>query len=149
MNSPGGIFTVFPDLRWGIPEDWPMWYDAAQGDEPSFYKNTDTMPSLNGVPYGESALHSGPAGQYAAVRWTAPEAGTYSVEARFFAGDSAEEEAYVLLDGTEKWSDSTTSDDPIYSGILTVSAGGTVDFVIGTEYDYGSTPISINITKSP
>jgi len=62
------------------------WYTAALGVLPGLFRNNTAAP----IPYssitfapGQVALLPGAGGEYSVVRWTAPEAGTFHVNARF------------------------------------------------------------------
>jgi hypothetical protein len=145
-SSSSTPFTEFNNVR--IDDEYPMWNDTGTGNAPLMWKMTGTG-SKYAILHGEVDQHPGPSDERATMRWTAPHAGTFDVAASFFAGDSAEESGFVLKNGAEQWHHATTSDNPRYTGTFALSSGDTLDFAVGDNYSYGSTPVSVVITERP
>ncbi len=86
---------------------------------------------------GSLAFHPGPQGQYAVVRFTAPEAGQYAVSAGFSGIDRSPTttEVYVLCRNKpvfQGWLNlKGQGNRAAYSGKLALAVGDTVDFVVG------------------
>lgn len=133
-NSPGGAFTI-PFVL----------VDITNADPPAILMH----------PQDEAAART-----YDVVRWTAPAAGTYDVLATWVdsdAGGGNGAEAFVALNGTSVAGfngafpngGSATYDN----ATLTLSAGDTLDFVIGPGADGGfgndSTQFNANISLIP
>ena len=121
---------------------------------PTFQKNISIASVVYGIAPGQVSLHSGCAhGELGVLRWTAPAAGTYTIHATFFAGNSGNTDAYVLLDGNggqPLLAAPTTNVQPSYAGTLTLLFGQTIDFVVGTGGDgcgSDSTPFVATIQR--
>ena len=140
---------------------------------------TATIPPDSGDPwtaaYGISglALHPGPAGQNAVVRWTAPEGGYYSVHATFrgldeigtttnvavrhnalevFAGEVTGYAGYYCAFPTPRVTCLGGSPVQVYAGIVQVNKGDTLDFAVGygtNGYGYDSTGLDVSIRALP
>jgi hypothetical protein len=123
---------------------------------PTFAKNTSSS-ILFGAQPGQIALHPGPAanGDAAILRFTAPQSGQYSIIAQFLAGDAGETDALIVLNNNIASPLSNlgiTSLNPTYSvAALALSAGDTVDFVVGNRgfYNGDTTPLSVLISAVP
>ncbi|OQB85339.1 MAG: Alpha-galactosidase [Planctomycetes bacterium ADurb.Bin126] len=107
-------------------------------------------------PPGRLSFHPGAKGEYSAVRWTAPGAGTYDVRAEFAAIDKkTTTDVHVLAGGRpvhDEWIDlhgqGRTS---AYAGKLELKQGETVDFVVGFgngSYVCDSTGLDVRITSA-
>lgn len=136
----------------------PSWTDSAYVSlgTPAFGQNL-TASSLNGIAPGQVYLHPGPAadGDAAILRFTAPTTSSYSIYAQFFVGDISETDAWVIKNGnfsTPLSALGVTDSNPSYSAAsLFLSAGDTLDFVVGNHgsYLYDSTPLSVQISAVP
>lgn len=115
---------------------------------------------VSGVNTGDIILHPGaPPGSftYAVVRWTAPSAGTItSIVGQFNAADiSGTVESAVYGVGLQRFYNSNmTANSPFnISSSIGVTAGQTVDFVVGTGIDHNnagdSTPTMATINFTP
>jgi len=86
---------------------------------------------------GALAFHPGPKGEYSVVRWTAPKAGEVAIAATFRGIDEAPTttDVHVLQDGRalfDGWINLQGQGPRAdYAGKVTLSAGGTLDFVVG------------------
>lgn len=137
VNSPN-MFTIMP-VR-GAFNDLDFWFDHSGlpsiGHNPqSFSVGGVLSPSLSP---GDGMLHPGntPAlFTYAAVvRWTAPTAGLYSINATFTAIDTRgpDVQAMVLHNGSEAGSDYLVGNGASFGYLTTLnlSAGATLDFAV-------------------
>ena len=116
----------------------------------SFAKNLGAVQY--GIPTGSLTLHPGPQNQYAVLRFTAPSTGTYDLSAQFFTGDSGDTDANILLNGNASsplMYAVTTGGNPVFAKQITLNAGDTLDFVVGSKGSYFSdnTPINIRLTQ--
>jgi hypothetical protein len=89
----------------------------------------------------------------AILRFTAPTAASYTVNAQFLTGDVGQTDAWIVRNGSFSSATAlgTTSADPVYSATLSLAAGETVDFVVGNGADnlWGdNTPVIVTI-QSP
>jgi alpha-galactosidase len=102
------------------------------------YNSTDqtrTMANIRWEP-GRLSFHPGAHGEYCVVRWTAPEAGEYSVKTTFLAIDQSTTTAVYVLHGGraayEGWINlQGRGRQAAYDAKLTVARGDTLDFVVG------------------
>jgi len=123
---------------------------------PAVWKNTNPY-SIAGVAPGQVSLHPGPApfGDVTIVRFTASSAGTYSVAGKFFAGDSGDMSAGVILNSDALHplqSFASTNNSPALSGFTQyLGAGQTLDFVVGNNGSFysGNTPLELTVTAVP
>ncbi len=112
-----------------------------------------------GVAVGQVSLH--PAEDHdhfandnaAILRFTAPTAASYTIQAQFLAGDGGETEAWVVLDGgfASATALGVTSANPVYANTFNLAAGATVDFVVGHSWDdlWGdNTPVVVTISSA-
>lgn len=143
MLAPGSnlhLYTV--NLAYGERLTWqdPIF----GGDVPHFAKNTSATDVIYGSLPGQVALHPGCAdGPYSVLRWVAPAASSYNVQAHLFAGDFGDTEAFIVKSGnatTPVFSATTTSGNPSFSGVLALNANDALDFVVGvgSDFCYGS-----------
>ncbi len=123
---------------------------------PAFWKNLSGSTVVTTLP-GQVALHPGPdsSADEAILRFTAPQAGVYSISAQFFAGDSGETDAWIVLNGdfaSPLSSLGVTSTNPSYTApSLLLAAGDTLDFVVGSHGSYFSdtTPLAVQVSAVP
>jgi hypothetical protein len=122
---------------------------------PGVYQNLSSNV-WGGVPPGGMVLHPGPdgadtTGDAAVLRFTAPTTGSYTVNASFGDGDFGETLAWVLLDGnftTPLAALGATSLNPSYSQTLTLTAGQTLDFMVGNAGDFFFDSTALAVTVS-
>lgn len=98
-------------------------------------RHTRSIANIRWEP-GRLAFHPGPKGEYCVVRWTAPEAGEYAVQAAFLAIDKDTTTAAHILHGNRSVFDGRINLNGQgkrveYDGRLTVAKGDTLDFVVG------------------
>ncbi len=146
----GSDWHFYPEVN--FPSNAIRWHDSSieSMGAPSLWKNTGTG-SQYGVGPGQVSLHPGPANQYSVLRWTAPFAGSYAVNAQFFTGDGGDTDGNVLPMALSIFFADTTNTNPAYSHLLTLSAGDTLDFVVGSKGSFYSdnTPVNVTITTVP
>lgn len=112
-----------------------------------------TMANIRWEP-GRLSFHPGPTGEYCVVRWTAPEAGEYAVQATFLAIDqSTTTDVHVLHRGRslyDSWVNLQGQGKQVtYDGKLTAAKGETLDFVVGWgngTYVCDSTGLEVRLT---
>jgi len=123
---------------------------------PAVWKNTGTGDAYGAAP-GQVVLHPGPLsfGDVTIVRFTAGAAGTYAVAGQFFAGDSGDMSAAVVLNGDAlhplQSYGSTNNSPSLASFQQYLGAGQTLDFVVGNNGSFysGNTPIAVTINAVP
>lgn len=103
------------------------------------YAVTDYYLSTVFIPQGTVNLHPGPLGENSVVRWTAPSAGSCTIQGWFKGNDFAHPtstDVAILHGATEIFSGAINSYDvPLnFSLTVQVNAGDTIDFAVG----YGS-----------
>lgn len=136
-----------------------VWTSPGNQVEPDVFFNGTTgtiTPRTNPIPAGTLAFHPGPFGQNAVVRWTAPTAGSYNVQASFIGRDMAgptTTDVAVLANGKQLWAGEVTAylaTQPFSAGPLNLNAGDTIDFTVGYgsdhTYFYDSTGLSAAIS---
>ncbi len=119
---------------------------------PSVFKLTG--PFVGGTSPGDLILHPGPAGEYAVIAFTAPAAGQYALNARFFVGDIGGTDATIILNGNTVSPVAYFPDtgvNPMITGSLTLAQGDQVRFAVGApgSFLFGSTPLTVTLTYSP
>jgi len=137
--SPGAAFTKYPSSS-------APWYDPAISDP----YNLPTVGSPSG---GLVYMHPGPQGQQTVVRWTAPSSGTFNISGRFegIAGGHATTDVHVMHNSTSIFDGYVNGLGSVvpYSMQRTVTAGDTIDFVVGdggNAYWSDSTGLGATIT---
>lgn len=126
---------------------------------PAAWRNLGAAPAYGvgvGVGVGQLSLHPGPRpnGDFAILRFTAPRRAVYRFAGKFFAGDSGEMSARVVVRGDfdhplqtfQRTTDDSVLDVPPQS----LGVGDTVDFVVGNNggYSSGNTPLSVTVTET-
>jgi hypothetical protein len=139
-SSLGSELRLFP--RFGKPPCCPpnIWYDPAieSSGTPCFWLNHFST-SMYGILPGQLVLHGGcNNNQFAVLRFTSPSNGDCIVAGKFTAGDGGTTSGDILLNGVRKASYPSTNDSPSFSVTLSVTAGSTIDFVVGTVDGCGS-----------
>ncbi len=124
--------------RQGPQEGLSLWNGEA-GPEPCVARN-ETNYNIQGsgitwVP-GQVSLHPGPSGLYGVLRWTAPQAGQYAVNAKFKGiAEKATTDVHVLHQGKAIFDDAINVGDrgneAACEKTVSVQAGDTIDFVVG------------------
>ena len=134
-----------------------IWHSPA-GREPWTTLNPSTSPVE--TPFGftwparQVALHPGPRGEYSVVRWIAPAADNYAVDATFTGLNHATTDAQVLHNGEslfETWLNLQGRPNTArHAAQLKLARGDTLDFVVGWgNANHGSDSTALNaIIKS-
>lgn len=151
-TSLGSAFQLFDQFASdGVIARWTA--TSISPSVPTFFKNVSAAEVLT-VPVGGVALHPG-RGQLAVLRFTAPNAGPFSVMAQFFAGDVGVTDAAILLNDNSAapiLSVASTNTNPSFQSVIPLQAGDTLDFVVGPALDdfvSDTTPISVAISLVP
>jgi alpha-galactosidase len=150
-TSPGGQNPLAGMRSWSA--------SGLGGSDPCVtYNSTSLVRSVANIHWdpGRLALHPGPKGEYSVVRWTAPDAGEYSVRATFLAIDrDTTTDVHVLHRGRSVFDGlinlhgqgkQTTCDQKI-----SLAKGDTLDFVVGWgngSYTCDSTGLEVSL-KDP
>jgi hypothetical protein len=114
------------------------------------------------IPPGVADLHPGPSGQYSIARWTAPQAGTFTIQARFsglsgFGGCTpTTTDLHIQHNGADIVSGylNVNGGGNAYAATPTVmvAAGDTVDFAVGYGnggYTCDSTEVDALVCAAP
>ena len=97
------------------------------------------------------AVHPGPRGEYSVVRWTAPAADSYAVEAAFQGLANATTDAHILHNGRPLFEARLNlqghPNAARHAAQLKLARGDTLDFVVGWgNGSYGSDSTALNAT---
>jgi len=125
-----------------------LWGARSTGDlTPSIWID-DNASSFQGALPGQIALHPGPGGNPAVLRWTAPESvnGEIYVVGRFLPGNTGVMKVGVRFNDTWQWQG---TDAGAFDLTISAIAGDRVDFVVYYGYAYGATPLEVNISTGP
>jgi hypothetical protein len=161
----GGAFVV-NTIR-GTASGLDVWTGSVVsplGTWPAIVHNgtNQSVTLSNTVTYapGQFGMHSGPGGEYAVVRFTAPISGGYLLTSRFsgldFVGPTTTD-VHVLLNNSAVFSAAVNSfgAGPSYSpsSVFSLQAGDTIDFAVGFgangNYFFDSTGLSARISAIP
>lgn len=127
------------------------WYTPGiSGDAtPSVFKRTGT--GANGVAQGQTAMHSGPNGEYSSLLFTAPVSGLLTLSSSYGVGDIGAVSIDVRYKGVPVYSKASTNSAESFAITtpVAVMAGDTLEVLIGTgdgSYAFDSTPVAATIT---
>jgi hypothetical protein len=86
---------------------------------------------------GELGLHPGNDGRFSIVRWTAPQAGSFRVEATFTRDDAGMTDAHVLKNQLALHAAALDASHPVssFSQTVVLAAGDHLDFAVGFGAD--------------
>ncbi len=160
----GGAFQLFDNPLSGLyGED--QWNRSSPGGYHVFWNPTgaDIHPwGTTTLPSHRLALHPGPSGEYSVVRWTAPASGHYDVAATFtgisgYGGAPPTTTDVAVLRGAGVLFSGQINlgghgNDARFSGGFDVTAGETIDFVVGfgnDSYYWDSTQLDASVTRRP
>jgi len=158
----GSGFTL--DTYQGVSGDTSYWSSGLTGGQPpGVYHNSEGVPvpfsTLVWPPNTGLLMHPGSLGESSVVRFTAPSSGEYIISQDFTIQDT--------LPQNPKNVNVLENNSPIYNAILNpaypsgtgfntetvnLSAGATIDFVVGTDgfpYSNDSTGLYASITSVP
>jgi len=150
-------FDSTTDLQPGIQPGigWSKSGYLTLGTPSAWLNHGDT--TRYGVGSGQLSLHPGPRpfGDVAVLRFVAPRAGRYAVAGRFMAGDAGRSDGAIVQDGQTASPLKTFAecrDDSTFAfEALTMSAGGTLDFIVGNKGNFSAcnTPVEVGIREVP
>jgi hypothetical protein len=143
MPADFSIFNFYTSHDYNVFNNYatPQWYAGLGSDRtPCIWINTGDV--AYGVPTGWLSLHPGPGKEPSVLRWTAPVAGNIYITGEFLSGDSGKMIVAIRHNSQEIWAatDSGNFDLPV-----NVIGGNTIDFMVYGGYNYGNTPIRVNI----
>ncbi|MCX6873141.1 MAG: glycoside hydrolase family 2 [Verrucomicrobia bacterium] len=130
---------------WRSPADREPWAARNPSDQPVPTPFDFTWPPR------QVALHPGPQGQYSVVRWTAPTAEKYSIQATFAGLAKATTDVHLLHNGQPRFDVQLNiggkSNTATHTDELALAKGDTIDFVVGWgNGDYGSDSTALTAT---
>ena len=148
-----GTLTPFADYTFNSSAQVYSWSTNLSLGAPAIFFNFGTS-ALNGLPPNQLALHPGPSGEYAVLRFTAPADGNYGIAAQFFSGDAGGTDATILVNGQASSSiffAADTGSNPAFSGSVTLNLGDRLDFAVGapSSFFFGTTPLAVVLTFTP
>lgn len=119
------------------------------------YVGADGAAPWSNVNHGDLVYHPGPpstGGRYNTVRWTAPAAGTFEVNAAWRIVGGAAADFAMLRDhaGSAIVTGRTSTTPTGYTGTLTLTAGATLEFVVGlgADHAYTTTGLTVRIRRT-
>jgi hypothetical protein len=153
-----GTFTLIDSGTAGkVHSDPDVWFwqgGAGYIGEPTAGKNVGTnawvIEGTTTYEPGDFALHPGPSGERAVVRWTCPTSGNYHIFASFTAGDPSNTSDAGIKKGATTLM-AVGAIPKTYDSNIALTAGDTIDFSVGwgsnVDYLYDTTITSINVCK--
>jgi hypothetical protein len=150
----GFDFVLFDQPRKRNAMDY---WTTSNGPDPGVGHNpTKALQPLNEVVFQphQLAVHAGPQGEYAIVRWTAPTAGQYLMNASFIGeGGRSSVDVHVLQNNRPIFTDTIRGRGKrtSFTSILTVGVGDTVDLAVGYGRDitYDSDTTGVDVQFRP
>jgi hypothetical protein len=154
-----GTFNLMPRVAEVSPDVF-FWQGGSQlFGEPTAGKNEGTEPFvINGTTVyepGDFALHPGPSGERAVLRWTAPRAGLYRIEASFEGADPMTTTDAEIASGDHTLLSGNVTGNTIplvYSGLVLLRRGDQIDFSVGWgngAYEFDTTLTRVTISRTP
>jgi hypothetical protein len=153
-TSLGGAMTLYTDFGFDTSDSLNYWRFNSSGIPGVYYNSTDAVQgptSLRLAPH-QLIFHPGASGQYSVIRFTAPASGQYALKAKFSGMDQTgpTTDVHVLKNGTSIFDGNISGFGALAStnGVLTLTQGETVDFVVGAGgngYYYDSTGIAAEL----
>ena len=141
-----GVFSLMSYVVSGLNGS-PQWTSNNGGDyTPGILVNLGG--ASQGTELGQLALHPGPGGEPAVLRWTAPSSGQAHISGQFFPGNIGIMLVGIRLDDAFIWS---ASDAGVFDLTKKIIQGDTIDFAVYGGYGSGLTPLeaAINVTAVP
>lgn len=158
QTSSGSLFTPYPNNNnvFGLESGLHTWYVPNPYNYPMVIHNgTGTTKTYYGITHPPDLLNLYPGvnGEKSVVRWTAPSAGTATIEGRFEGIHTTSTEvtithnSFPLFAGTINGFGSRTP----FTLTRTVAAGDTIEFAVGASGDFNtdSTGLSATVTLRP
>ena len=138
-----------------------FWQNNILHNEPAVLHNPTGSPITLGTPLidaGGLALHPGPNGEIAILRFIVPSAGDYHITGSFYGQDTVGTTTDVhifvnglpSLDGTVSGFGAGTG--PSFDNTVTLTAGGLLDFAVGVGtggFGWDTTGLSVQIAVVP
>lgn len=165
LASPGSSFTLFnvggSFVEGGSGKTVEYW--KRDGSEPLLFHHGgagDLVFATISIPDGMIDLHPGGGGELAAVRWTAPVAGEFSISGNFFAAQRigaspTTSDVNVFHNGASLFQAVLNGNEihiP-YAVTATVASGDTIDFAVGWgenhDYNWDNTAFSARLELVP
>jgi hypothetical protein len=156
----GSTFTLITNVSkvHSNPDVW-FWQGlpGLNFGEPTLGKNEGTNNwVINGTTTyhpGDFAMHPGPNGEKATLRWTSPAAGSYQVVASFKGADaSTSTDVHIEVGGTEVFSAIVTGNSTAqsYTFYTQAPSGTNIDFLVGPNgsYSFDTTTTTVTITPT-
>jgi RHS repeat-associated protein/uncharacterized repeat protein (TIGR01451 family) len=173
-SNPNGVWTY----GWSPTRGGPFTADTVnqQTPIPAWFRGTGQAPPLIGynntgatyqtgspmIPAGAIFMHPSSVGENAVLRWTAPNAGTFLVQGRFFAADTngTTTDVAVLLNSSTTVLNGNVNGPEILPGlgagvpfsfVKTLNAGDILDFTVGfgTDGNFGSDSTGLSVVITP
>ena len=118
----------------------PGWFKTAQGSVATapllVYNNTGVSVVSGGlnIPPATLLLHPGPAGENSVIRFTAPVAGNFLVQGRFYGVDNTTTDVSILLNSTTTLLSGNITERNLgvpFTFVKALNAGDKLDFSVG------------------
>jgi hypothetical protein len=152
--TPGGTLNLYDTVgRFSENMGSELWMDSSHADDayrhtPDVYKNFGPTTAYGVLP-GEVAIHPSWLNEPSVIRWTSPITGQISVTGSFGAGDSGAMSYFIYVGNTQIFYKPLDPGSEPFSFTQAVTAGTTIDFMVGEAYWYGSTPLHATIQELP
>lgn len=164
----GGALTRYNSVINSTPGIWAWCKNSTVDAAGNVDKNVTSSPvDAQGAYWlpGQLTFHPGPTNEYAIVRWTAPNSGIMNIAVTFTGqnyGTGTTTDVHVLNGSTALFNGTIngygggghanygSSPMQTYSGIVSVAAGGTIDFAVGSGgngFSYDLTGVSATISS--
>jgi formylglycine-generating enzyme required for sulfatase activity len=155
-NNPNGAWTYGYQTSNNPNTDGFTAFTGTAGSGSTFYWQhpTNTYGALGlsfqniGSGTVNTVLHPGSTEEPAIARWTSPFTGSITFSGTFGAGDTANLDAYIRVNGQVVWSALDFSTDQSFSLTRSVTSGDRIDFLVTGGYAYGSTPLTVSINAA-
>jgi hypothetical protein len=158
----GGTMALY-DIAWKGPAGSPFVGMDLWSTSYHFPANSDPLVEHNGTgqdllvgnlfqPANQLMSHPGPDHEYSIIRWLAPETTTISIQANFFGLDTTgtSTDVHVLYNNSSLFDGAVSGfgvgSGPSFWTAISVTAGDTVDFVVGDNGYYIHDTTGVNAT---
>jgi len=147
VNNPNNAWS-YGEMTTSFTDFSLLSADSSSGID-SWFKNAtiyiNTTDSIrHGAESGQLVMHPGSGELPAVVRWTAPEAGEYSIIGEFGAGDSGFMQVGIRKDNDFLFQ---APDSGTFDLNVSVQKNEVIDFVVYGGYYYGTTTLDVVVTK--
>lgn len=151
----GGLVLDTVTLSSGGVDQWRG--NLASDGNPSVFKNT-TLATVTGgtvtlAPL-QLAMHPGPSGEYAKIRYTATSTGSYNVYGDFIGQDATTTDVHILLNGLSFYSGSITGflNTASHSSVQFLNSGDTLEMAVGDSgngFNRDTTGVNFRVQAVP